>query len=113
MNGIPRPRCKRQAPPQIAATYKCSNGKCGTVDADGDINVDGLVSRISEHFGTYFKRSRLLSNWPGAMPSGMPVSSFNPRQLLNVLCPGGLCPGQKNLDPALNSKRGKARTGSL
>jgi hypothetical protein len=95
INGVVRPRCKRDAPPQISQTIKCKKGPCPRADADGDIDVDGA--------------------WPGKMPeSTMPSESFNPVKLLRALCPGGQCPGQGTLEPTLNKgAMKKTQTGSM
>lgn len=102
VQGVARPRCKRQRPPMVQPV-KCTRAPCSrTQDSDGDVDVDGPIDEADP-------------NWPGQIPATMNAADFNPHHLLKVLCPGGLCPGQKDLEPKLNPrpKGMTAQSGSI
>eukprot|EP00301_Raphidiophrys_heterophryoidea_P015677 c2445_g1_i1.p1 GENE.c2445_g1_i1~~c2445_g1_i1.p1 ORF type:complete len:532 (+),score=122.39 c2445_g1_i1:1365-2960(+) len=85
INGRTQPRCKRELPPTAVSVVpvKCTRAPCaqGTVDEDGDVNIDQPIS---------------LS---GSIPQGIPQASFNPKKLLRALCSGGLCDQPSDSDP--------------
>eukprot|EP00300_Choanocystis_sp_HF-7_P027728 c32939_g1_i1.p1 GENE.c32939_g1_i1~~c32939_g1_i1.p1 ORF type:complete len:643 (-),score=134.67 c32939_g1_i1:129-2057(-) len=89
INGVARPRCKRTKPPQVpSASNSCKRPPCSNVDEDGDVIVTPP------------------SSWPGSLPEAvMAADSFDPKKILKILCPGGLCPGQKDIDPKMNPRK--------
>eukprot|EP00298_Acanthocystis_sp_HF-20_P001074 c11469_g1_i1.p1 GENE.c11469_g1_i1~~c11469_g1_i1.p1 ORF type:complete len:762 (+),score=361.45 c11469_g1_i1:36-2321(+) len=69
IRGTPLPRCKRN-PPSILARCRRNSDCSGSIDKDGDVDIDSLQNPVEE------RRN---------------IINFNPKLLLAKLCPGGNC----------------------